>query len=340
MNLKQKNIKIVLAILIIALIINPGAGAVKLIVKVNETLRLASDNNVPFYGAWYLDQELAKNNSRNIVTLCADINNTFCSDSGVTWENQTISTIPECNNATWCFNPEIAFTGKNPAEHNEFQYTPNASDIGYHNITFRGVPLMGVPYEYIHEWKDVFVGTLFVANGDIVNATTRSTLAEPMARFNLTTFVENTSGIFVQESGDNGQIQFIVSLNFFNLTDGASNTVNKTLLSNGTNYVSTYNATNKNGTFEISLNKPYAEKLNGQRINVSVTIGQVKVSPRSDVNGNFQKGDIQDLTTIRRNLNKPASYCPRCDVKTPYDGLITMDDYNQTVAEKGPVTTV
>jgi len=339
MNLKNNKAATtgILVVLVIASIITSGANAASLIVKVNETLRLASDNNIPFYGAWYFDRELVANNTHNIIFPGCDPLDTFCSDSGITWSD-SIETIPDCDNATWCFEPNLAFAHKTPRQHNEFVYTPNASDIGYHSIVFRGVPLMGVPYENIYEWKKVFVGTLFVADGDIVNATTRSTLADPMSNFNVTTFVENASGIFVQESGDNGQLQFKVSSNFYNLTDGTNGIAKKTALSNGTNYVTSYNSSNKNGTFEIALNRPYAEKITGEEINVNVVSGIIKISPREDVNGNFYKGDAQDLSMIRGNKGKPLSVCPRCDVDN--NGVINTDDYNQTVARRGPVQTI
>ncbi len=311
----------------------------------NETLRLASDNNVPFYGAWYLDQEMVLNNSNNTILPPCDpsyVNDTFCSDSNLTWDN-SISTIPACDNATWCFDPNSAFTGKTPRQHNEIAYTPNASNIGYHSITFRGAPLMGVPYENIHEWKDVFVGTLFVADNDIVNAITGSNISEPLGNFSLTTFVGNTSGIFVQDIGDSGQIQYIVSSNFDNLTDGANGIAKKTVLGNGTNYVTSYNTTDKNGTFTISLNKPYAEKLDGQRINVSVTAGQVKISPRYDIDANFAV-NIIDYTILNQNWGKTGdAMCPqwqkRCDINK--DNIVNIVDKTLLQQKMGkPIITI
>ncbi len=194
---------------------------------------------------------------------------------------------------------------------------------------------MGVPYEHIYEWKDVFVGTLFVANGSVINATTISVATEPMGSFNLTTFVENASGIFVREIGEHGQIEFAASSNFFNLTDTtpgvSTKTLNKTLFSNGTSYVGSYNTTNKNGTFLVSLYNPYAEKSDGQRINVSVIAGQAWVSPRYDISGAGGKPDfvvnIIDLTIMKQHYGEiiPAGVePPRYDINK--DRIVNIID--------------
>lgn len=334
MELKQESrIKIMfLAALIIAALLTVHANA-KMVVKVNATERLAVDYNVPTYGAWYFDQELVLNNTRNmIIPPCDSLNDTFCTDSSIIWNNTT-TTVPVCDNATWCFDPNLAFGNKTPRFHNELVYSPNVSDIGYHNITFRGVPLMGVPYENIHNFE-IFVGTLFVANGSIVNATTSSILVEPAGSYNITTFVENVTGVFVPWAGENAQIQFKVSSVFFNLTNISSNTGKKTQFGNGLKYSFPFNTVGKNGTFLVSLNKPYAETVDGQRINVSAQTGEIEVLPKEDVDGNGYIKNSADTSLVRKyalanggkgtNVSScPDVYCRRSNFIP--DNIVTLN---------------
>lgn len=92
----------------------------------------------------------------------------------------------------------------------------------------------------------------------------------------------------------------------------------------------------ENGTVPINLSDVIVADKDGQLLAVNVSLGSVCFSPRSDSNCNGQKGDVQDLTQIRRFLGKSASFCPRCDVNR--DGNITMADYSQAVMERGPVS--
>ncbi len=205
----------------------------------------------------------------------------------------------------------------------------------------------------------IYMAPRFIVSDDVslVNMTTSSVLVAPGEQINFTITISpalaSDPGQWVFEGG--GSKLLLNSTNFVFVSS-----------SSAANYTFSAGASSYNGTMLLSVNpKTLALKASHQAIEGShqivsqgdlenlmsglsvaknITAGQIKISPRSDVNGNFQRGDIQDLTTIRKYINltqpKPASFCPRCDVKLPYDGLITMADYNQAVAEKGPVITI
>lgn len=333
--MKQRTgIKTMFLILITAALLTSNVNAL-MVMKVNSTERLAVDYNVPVYGAWYFDQELVLNNTHNmIIPPCDSANDSFCTDPNLIWGNTTIVPVPVCDNATWCFDPNSAFEGKTPRFHQEIVYSPNAS-IGYHNITFRGVPLMGVPYENIHNFE-IFVGTLFVANESVaVNAATSSMLVEPTGTYNMTTFVENVTGVFVPWQGENAQIQFKVSSAFFNLTNISFHTGKELPFGNGLIYSFPFNTVGKNGTFLVSLDA-CAETIGGKRINVSTQQGEVKIYPDVDVNGNGQIKDSVDVSLVRQfalannrkgtNLSDcPNIYCERSNFIK--DNIVNDSDY-------------
>lgn len=247
-------------------------------------------------------------------------------------------------NITWLLDGVMIDKNETLAYNHSLVFTPNPSQIGYHNLAWTIVNQNGTSTNS----REIFVGTLFLVNGstnnNTVNATTESICVEPgNRRFNLSIFVENAIMEAVPEEGDiYSDINYRASSwNILNLTDIVRNGTRSGHLpirmANGTKYIFPFNTTNKNGTFLFGLNKPVAETANGQKINISVKAGEVKVSPRNDTTCNFVV-DIADLNKIKLNLNKPASVCPRCD--NNYDGLINITDYNNAKARLGIIPTV
>lgn len=198
-------------------------------------------------------------------------------------------------------------------------------------------------------------------NVSLVNMTTLPVLVAPGEQINFTTTISPTlasdPGQWIFEGNGSALLLNSTSFSFVsNSTNGISKnytfsamanlSYNGTMLLRVNTKTLALKASHQaiEGSHQIVSQSDLESLMSGLSVAKNITAGQIKISPRSDVNGNFQKGDIQDLTTIRKYINltqpKPASFCPRCDIKLPYDSLITMADYNQAVAEKGAVITV
>lgn len=255
-------------------------------------------------------------------------------------------------NITWYLDGVEMEKNETKAYNHSWVYAPNWSQSGYHNL----IRVIANQNGTVVDSSEIFAGTLFLVNGTIsnntVNATAESICVAPGNRsFNLTVFVEGVQAEFMPIGGGASDINYKASSwNILNLTDIPRNNSNSSRvvfpvrMANGTKYILSFNTTDKNGTFLFGLNKPAAETADGRKINVSVKAGEVKVSPLVDNDCSFRV-DIADLNKIKLNLNKPASFCPRCDNTgnssgSPPDGWINMWDYNNAKAKLGEIPTV
>ncbi len=224
-----------------------------------------------------------------------------------------------------------------------WNYTWNTSQIGWHNVTSFIADAAG---NTNFTTLIIYIGTsVMVPNGTTeVNATTLSVLTAPGEQFNLTTefspaiiegppqlcFQGSSTGPLLLQPNEQGEYggEWIDTID-------------------NTSFIIRLSANNSNsGTFIIGLYRPVAEDEDGNNVSLNIVNGLVTVSPRYDVNGDYNTNVI-DFAIVRNAIyrenvlgdpNPCPLYAPRCDVNK--DGKHNAIDLAIIRANLGPVETV